>query len=40
MKGRISRTPFWTVAITVRKFMAVFEIDCAFCVLAIKIRAR
>lgn len=30
MKGRISRTPLLTVAIAVRKFMTVPEIDRAF----------
>ena len=39
-KGRISRTPFWTVAITVRTFMTVFEIDCTFCVVAINNHVR
>ena len=37
IKGRISRTPLLMAAIAVRKFMTVFDIDCAFCVLAVRI---
>ena len=39
-KGRISRTPLLTVAIAVRKFTTVLEIDCALCAFGIKNRAR
>jgi hypothetical protein len=40
MKGRISRTPLLTVAIAVRKFMTVPEIDRAFCINLTRWSAR